>query len=130
MLMMFYGEQLGFRLYILLLLFINSFCLCAQTIVKGKVLDATQNVPLQGVTIQLRGQKSQATSVSDGSYSITIPSGQMTGSLVFTHVGYTPVTIPLNNRTTIDVQLFSDGKELETIIMDLKKELYHSLNRN
>ena len=28
------------------------------------------------------------------------------------------------------VECEMDGKELETIIMDLKKELYHSLNRN
>jgi TonB-linked SusC/RagA family outer membrane protein len=95
------------------------FCnqLCAQKEIKGKVSDATQNIFLQGVTIRLGGQKIQAISGNDGTYSLTVPDNLMTGNLTFTYVGYVTQNIPINNRTTIDVQLFSDGKELDNVVV-------------
>ncbi|MCU0403133.1 MAG: SusC/RagA family TonB-linked outer membrane protein [Chitinophagaceae bacterium] len=89
----------------------------AQTVVKGFVSDAVQNVPLQGVTIALRGQKIQTISANDGSYSISIPEGQLNGELIFTYVGYISQNILINNRTKIDVQLTSDGKELDNVVV-------------
>lgn len=117
MLMRFNVEPYWFRVHIIFVFFFISTGLFAQTIVKGKVTDAALGTPMQGVTIQLRGQKIQAISLTDGTYSISIPEGNMTGSLVFTFVGYLSQTAAINNKTIIDVQLTADGKELETVVV-------------
>ncbi|HSK14394.1 MAG TPA: SusC/RagA family TonB-linked outer membrane protein, partial [Phnomibacter sp.] len=89
----------------------------AQTTIKGQVTDAAQAVPLQGVTIQLRGQKLTALTDNDGTYTIIIPEGLMNGTLIFTYIGYLPQSVAINNKTSIDVQLTSDGKELDNVVV-------------
>lgn len=115
--MTFYYRKIIYSGFFLALLSSISYGAISQIIVKGKVTDAALGNPLAGVTIQLRGQKAQAITGNDGTYSISIPEGNMTGSLVFTYVGYLPQTAAINNKTTIDVQLSAEGKELETVVV-------------
>ena len=115
--MRFFVEPFWFRVFILKIFLLFSTVLFAQTLVKGKVTDAAQGAPMQGVTIQLRGQNIRAISQADGTYSITIPDANANGSLVFSFVGYLTQTAAINNKTLIDVQLTADGKELETVVV-------------
>lgn len=89
----------------------------AQNIIRGQVTDAAQNLPLQGVTIELKGFKIQALSDNNGAYSITVPDDQMKATLVFTYVGFLPQNVAINGRKNIDVRLNSDGKELDNVVV-------------
>ncbi len=116
--MRFHNEPLRFFcIVIFYILFIpaGSF---AQTIIKGKVSDASQGTPLQGVTIQLRGQNLQTVTTAEGSFTLTIPEGSMNGALVFSYVGYLPQTEAISGKTVFDVQLTPDGKELQAVVVN------------
>ena len=57
----------------------------AEITIQGKVTDE-KNEPLPGVTVQLKGTTTGASTNVDGSYALTLPSGNAT--LVFSYVGY------------------------------------------
>jgi TonB-dependent starch-binding outer membrane protein SusC len=102
---------------LLLFIFVFSNRAIAQKTIKGVVLDAVQNIPLQGVTVQVRGQKIQTLTNNDGSFSLNVPEDQLSGTLVFTYIGYIPQIVPINNRTNIDIKMTSDGKELDNVVV-------------
>jgi TonB-linked SusC/RagA family outer membrane protein len=66
------------------LLFCMQF-LWAQTPVTGRVTDARDNTPLQGVTITIKNTNLSAVSGADGTFSLSAPAGS---TLVFSHIGY------------------------------------------
>jgi len=74
-----------------------------EVTVTGKILDAYTENALSGVTIQLRGTKTTATSQKDGTYSICVPTGSET--LVLSFMGYQTLIIKINNRNKIDVSM-------------------------
>jgi TonB-linked SusC/RagA family outer membrane protein len=81
--------------------------------VAGTVTDATDNLPLPGVNIVVKGTTIGTTSNAEGEYSLSAPSPQDT--LVFSFVGYQRQEIPINGRSTVDVALQGEvlvGEEL------------------
>ncbi|GAA4443943.1 TonB-dependent receptor [Pontibacter saemangeumensis] len=88
----------------------------AQTLtVNGRVTDAETNTGLPGVTVLLKGTTTAAPTGADGTYTINVPDG--TGTLVFTYIGYEDQEVPINNRSTIDVQMGTDAKALEEVVV-------------
>src|SRR6187549_62573 len=76
-----------FQSCIFLLFLISSFSVKAQSVpVSGKVI-GDDGKGLAGVTISIKGNQSKAVvSNTDGTFSITVPTGKET--LVFTYVGF------------------------------------------
>src|ERR1700743_2300949 len=80
----------------LLSLFISIFTMClalaqvanAQTIVKGKVIDAITQEPLTGATIVVKGTNNATTASLDGTFKLKAQAGSET--VVVTFVGYIP----------------------------------------
>ncbi len=89
----------------------------SQSDVRGIISDPALNVPLQGVTVQLKGQKLKTISYADGTFSIMIPSDLMNGTLVFLYVGYKSLSVPISGKTQFDISLESDGKELDNVVI-------------
>jgi TonB-linked SusC/RagA family outer membrane protein len=88
----------------------------AQTLtVTGRVTDAETGTGLPGVTVLLKGTTTAAPTGGDGSYTINVPDG--TGTLVFSYIGYDNQEVPINNRSTIDVQLGTDAQALEEVVV-------------
>jgi len=87
--------------------------------VKGKVTD-DNGEPLPGVNILLKGsQKGTATDAS-GSYNLTVTEnegGSNGAVLIFSFVGYLPQEIAVNSRSVINVQLKTDLKVLEEVVV-------------
>jgi len=82
--------------------------------ITGKVTgDNGEELP--GVNILLKGTTTGTTTEVDGSYSLTIP--DRNGILIFSFVGYNPQEIPVSNRSQIDIQLVTDTKALEEIVV-------------
>lgn len=88
-----------------------------QLLVKGIVTDETGD-GLPGVTVRLKGNTSVGTVTDiDGNYALEIPDGTEDPVLVFSFVGYLLQEISVNNRSTIDVELASDIKSLEEVVV-------------
>jgi iron complex outermembrane receptor protein len=92
---------------------IFSFTLLAQSTVSGTVTDASNQLPLPGVSVRVQNS-TVATSTNDqGVFSITA-SG--TSVLVFTYTGYKSQTIPVNGRSRINILLSSDVAQLNEVV--------------
>src|SRR5690554_7104241 len=89
-------------LFIGMLLIFFTFQSYAQVQVTGTVRDnAGESLP--GVTIMVKGTTQGVTTDIDGRYSIQVQGPQ--DVLVFTFVGMETQEIPVNGRTTVDVQM-------------------------
>lgn len=100
---------------ILILLLLHLFTLksFAQEItVQGKISDATG--PLPGIAVRADGTTQVTSTNAQGRYTIKAAGN---GSITFTSVGYKSQTVPVNNRTTIDITLVSESKSLEEVVV-------------
>lgn len=86
----------------------------AQVKITGKVTDA-QGLALPGVSIVVKGTTTGTVTTSDGDYQLNVPGGNET--LVFSFIGYTSQEVPINGRQSIDVNLASDDKMLNEVIV-------------
>ena len=85
-----------------------------EFLISGKVTgDDGEELP--GVNILLKGTTIGTTTDVDGTYSLSIPDGN--GTLIFSFVGYNPQEISVSNRSQIDIQLVTDSKALEEIVV-------------
>ncbi len=74
----------------------------------------SEGEPLPGVSVQVKGASSGTITDIDGKYSISAPAD---GILVFRFVGLKTAEKPVNGRSTIDVTLESDSKELDEVMV-------------
>ncbi len=102
--------------YVLLLmftLFVSS--LWAQTIpVSGKVTSATDNSPMPGVTVQVKGTQKGAITDINGSYKLDVAPKS---TLVFSFIGMKSIEVAVNNQSQINVQLEEDRVDLGEVVV-------------
>lgn len=83
--------------------------------IKGKVTDDIGEIMI-GVTVTVENQESQGTITDvDGNY--TLNNVPPNASLKFSYVGMKTQTVPVNNRTRIDVVLLSDTELLDEVVV-------------
>lgn len=88
----------------------------ASKLISGKVTD-TENEPLEGVTVQLKGKPVSATTNANGIYNINVPAVQG-AVLVFSFVGYGSKEVKLSTNTIVyNVKLESSLKDLDDVIV-------------
>lgn len=75
----------------------------AQDQITGQITDGSSGEPLPGVNIVVKGTERGTTSGVEGTYQLSVESLQDT--LVFSFIGYETTTVPINGRSTINVQL-------------------------
>ncbi|WP_143309816.1 SusC/RagA family TonB-linked outer membrane protein [Chitinophaga vietnamensis] len=81
--------------------------------IKGKVTDAQDGTPLQGVNVVVKGTSNGTVTGPDGTYKLEVPSNAV---LVFTFVGYTPETAAAN-KDNINMRLALDNKQLGEVVV-------------
>ncbi|MFD2247044.1 SusC/RagA family TonB-linked outer membrane protein [Pontibacter ruber] len=87
----------------------------AQTqTVSGRVTSATDGTALPGVTVLERGTTNGVTTGANGDYTLTV--GQ-NATLVFSFIGMITQEVPVQGRSTVDVQLRTDEKQLEEVVV-------------
>ena len=83
-------------------LLISFPMLAQQTTVSGTVTGVESGEPLPGVSIVEKGTQNGTTTNMEGEYSITLPEDAV---LTFSFVGYVTQEIPVDGRTTINVEM-------------------------
>ncbi|WP_233636027.1 SusC/RagA family TonB-linked outer membrane protein [Hymenobacter setariae] len=81
--------------------------------VSGKITSAT-NEPLIGVSILVSGTTQGTTSDVDGNYAVNVPGD---ATLVFSYVGYVSQTVEVKGRSSINVIMAVDNKELGEVVV-------------
>ncbi|MCH7397052.1 SusC/RagA family TonB-linked outer membrane protein [Belliella sp. DSM 107340] len=99
-----------------ILLFFSAASLDAQQFtVKGKVTSQEDGEPLPGVSILVQGTTIGAVSDLDGTYTIQVPTGS--GVLEFSYIGFVRRNIPIQNRSTIDLEMAPDVSQLSEVVV-------------
>ncbi|WP_198661803.1 SusC/RagA family TonB-linked outer membrane protein [Lewinella sp. IMCC34183] len=82
--------------------------------VTGRVTDIT-GTTLIGVTVLIKGTSSGTITDIDGDYSLS--GVEDNDTLLFSSIGYLSAELPVNGRTTIDVQLQENVEALEEVVV-------------
>ncbi len=110
------GSHNHLKLLLVLFAVLLTSALSAQSVVKGKVTDA-DGTGIPGINIIVKGTTTGTATDADGAFSMSIPDGTSDPVLVFSFIGYTSQEQQVNGRTSIDVKLVADTKELNEIVV-------------
>ena len=83
--------------------------------ITGTVTDASDDMPLPGVSVVVQGTVTGAVTDFDGNYSIEVAS--QNNMLLFSYIGYGKKEIDIGNRSTIDIQLQKQASELDEVVV-------------
>ena len=80
-----------------------GICSAHGQAIKGVVRAKTDNRALEGVSVQIAGKPATLTATNaEGHYQLN--GGSTADSVLFSHVGFEPVTIAIAGQSTIDIQ--------------------------
>ncbi len=85
-----------------------------NVVIKGQVTDE-KGLPLPGVTVKVKGSNNATVSVSDGSFSITVP--DKNAVLVFSFVGYATQEMTVDGRSSITVTMKIANSALNDVVV-------------
>ena len=92
-----------------------SLPILAQDItISGQITSSDDNVPIPGVSVQLKGTTRGTVTDAAGKYQIT---SSANGRLVYSFIGYGRQEVAVNNRTTIDISLAPDVSNLNEVVV-------------
>ena len=114
--------QLKFRKQLLvqgllpvLFMIMTATAAMAQYSVSGRVLSGEDQSPLPGVNILVKGTTNGTITDADGNFVVTMNSAN--DVLVFSFVGYTTQEIAVAGRTSFNVELLADAKQLSEVVV-------------
>lgn len=108
------------RAYCLLPLLLLNWLLCVGAFaqdrkVSGRITDGSDNNPLPGANVVVKGTQTGMVTDANGQFSLTIAPGR--DILTISAIGYTAQEITIGNRTTINVTLTPDIKTLSEVVV-------------
>ncbi len=83
--------------------------------ISGRVTSAEDGTGLPGVNVILKGTTTGTTTDIDGNYKVSIP--QDGGTLVFSFIGLATQEVEVGARSTVDVEMTSDTKQLTEVVV-------------
>jgi TonB-linked SusC/RagA family outer membrane protein len=103
---------------VLLFLFLSFQFIQAQVpesiTVRGKIISSEDNKPLSGVSVLEKSTGKGTSTDTTGYYAISVGKNS---TLVFEHVGFTPMEVSLSGKTSVDVTLQVDKQQLSDVIL-------------
>lgn len=99
-----------------ILLILLSLQVMAQSKITGTVTDAKDGSPLPGVTVLVKGVQGATQTDVNGSYSLQV-ANPGSAILVFSYTGYTSQEVSAAGKTTIDVKLTAEIRNLNEVVV-------------
>ena len=87
----------------------------AQSKVTGRIVSGEDGTPIPGANIIVKGTSAGTISDADGQFSVDVNSSD--GVLIFSFVGYETQEVALTGRTSIDVTLATDARQLKEVVV-------------
>ena len=81
--------------------------------ITGRITD-TDDLPLQGVSINIKGTKQGTTTDADGKFSLNAPANSV---LIISSVGFTAQEVAVSSQTTISIKLVRETLSLNTVVV-------------
>jgi len=96
-------------------LFFSVNAALSQKTVTGKVVSKTNNQPVVGASVVVKGSKTGTQTNAEGTYSVKV--SKESDVLVVSFIGYDPVEIPVAGKTSLDVELTQSVSLLNEILV-------------
>ncbi|WP_208408361.1 SusC/RagA family TonB-linked outer membrane protein [Dyadobacter arcticus] len=96
----------------------------AQTVITGQVTGQEDSAPIPGVSVIAKGTTNGTITDTDGKYRIDITDN--TSELIFSFLGFSTQQVKVNGRSTIDVSLTTDLRQLNEVVvtaLGIKKDI-------
>jgi len=100
-----------------ILLFSPLMALAQDRVITGKVTAAEDGSTLPGVNVLVKGTTNGTVTDANGSYTLSVPSTGTGIVLVFSFIGYATQEVEVGGRSTVDVMLTSDTRELQEVVV-------------
>ena len=98
---------------VVLFLLLTGFVF-AQNPVTGKVTNKTDNTPVPGASIQIKGTKVLVQTGADGAFTIHLPKSD--GTLIISAVGFTTLEVPVTAGANVgDIALTTSSTTLSSL---------------
>ena len=111
-------KTIAYRRNVLLISLFNLFAIFSfaqnNFPVTGKITD-NAGIPLQGVTVQVKGTKIATVTNQEGTFSINAPSGSSV--LVFSSIGFTSRELPLENKAQVTVTMNLADNPMDQVVV-------------
>ena len=108
-------SKLTARLWLTSCLLLLATTVLAQTTVTGKITTGADNQPVFGATVSVKGTNVATQTNKDGNFTITVPSS--TSVLVVTFIGFEPVEVDVNGRTSVNITLTEKTTTLTDVVV-------------
>ena len=82
--------------------------------ITGRVLSETDNSPMQGVTVAVKGKKTITQTEANGTYSIQAAKGDV---LAFSFTGFVNAEVVISNNDAVNLVLKSDVANLNDVVV-------------
>lgn len=82
--------------------------------VSGVVTSAADQLPLIGVSVQVKGTSNGAITDLDGNYTVTVQPRQ---TLVFSYIGFVTQEVEITNQRTLNIVMNEDSETLEEVVV-------------
>ena len=102
-------------LFLLISLWISFESVGQDRTISGKVTSAEDGSTLPGVNVVVKGTTNGTVTDVNGAYSVSVPSSGT--ALVFSFIGLATQEIEVGGRTSIDVQMVQDAKQLNEVVI-------------
>ena len=114
------------KAFCFVMLLLMSSSIFAQNRITGKITNQSDNQPIVGATVQVKGTTTATQSGTDGSFAIT--SSTANPVLVISFVGFEPKEVRVGNQTDLSVSLSASTSNLNEVVVtgytaQKKKEL-------
>jgi TonB-linked SusC/RagA family outer membrane protein len=97
---------------LILFVFISSIAF-SQTKVSGRII-GSDNKPVAGATVSVKGTSTATQTDNAGDFTISAPPNS---TLVITAVGFTPLEVDVNGRSTINATIQTTSSQLEQVVV-------------
>ncbi|HEY9045710.1 MAG TPA: TonB-dependent receptor [Ohtaekwangia sp.] len=102
----------GLLLLVAGMLFLTSYA--QEKVISGKVTSAEDGSVLPGVNVLVKGTTNGTVTDENGSYTLSVGAN---ATLVFTFIGYTSQEIEIGARSSVDIQMAADAKQLSEVVV-------------
>lgn len=102
----------GLLLLVAGMMFFTSYA--QERVISGKITSSEDGSILPGVNVLVKGTTTGTVTDVNGNYTINVGPN---ATLVFTFIGFTSTEVEVGSRSTVDVQMESDVKQLSEVVV-------------
>lgn len=101
-------------LLLILCLFYFHVLMAQEIAITGSVTDASTGEPLLGASVQVKGTTTGTQTDASGNFTLNAPAD---GTLVVNYLGYQKQEFPINNQTTLSLQMKPSAEQLQEVVV-------------